>query len=331
MDTLRQLGGGLLLAAFSAALVVGGISLALAESYVPVVPTPTETQSPIPSFPSPTFPSLAFVTETIPPSPSPTETIPPPISCPPPPGWVAISVGPGEDLVTLAFRYQSTPEALLLANCLFSTDLPTGSILYVPPHPTPNPGALRPAIRLDPLQRAGRQHPVQPKPGLWREPLPTPVCQLHGGQPVQPRHRPNHLGAKRGHAHTPRHRHGDAHPGRHRLPHPDRDGLGHTHSDGHPDLDQPADGYPNRDSHSHALPASDRDAACHCYHHRFPHPGWGPLMGKKYFCHSERPQAVRPARASARDGGAKNPRAPRGRPFAMDFDMLHSYSICRSG
>ena len=37
MQTLRQLGGSLLLAAFSIALVIGGISLALAESYVPVV------------------------------------------------------------------------------------------------------------------------------------------------------------------------------------------------------------------------------------------------------------------------------------------------------
>jgi LysM repeat protein len=141
MDTLRQLGGGLLLAAFSAALVVGGISLALAESYVPVVPTPTDTQAPVISFPSPTSPSLAFITETIlpSPSPSPTETIPPPTSCPPPSGWVAITVQPGEDLLTLAARYKTTREQLLAANCLFSNDLPTGSILYVPPIPTDTP------------------------------------------------------------------------------------------------------------------------------------------------------------------------------------------------
>ncbi|MBN1452116.1 MAG: LysM peptidoglycan-binding domain-containing protein [Anaerolineales bacterium] len=139
MDTLRQLGGGLLLAAFSAALVIGGISLALAESYVPVVPTPTDTQAPVVSFPTPTSPSLAFITETIPPSPSPTATVPPPTSCPPPSGWVAITVGPGDDLLTLASRYKTTREQLLAANCLFSNDLPTGSILYVPPIPTHTP------------------------------------------------------------------------------------------------------------------------------------------------------------------------------------------------
>ena len=141
MDMLRQLGGGLLLAAFSAALVIGGISLALAESYVPVVPTPTLTQVPVLSFPSPTSPSLAFITETIfpSPSPSPTMTVPPPTSCPPPSGWVAITVQPGENLLTLAARYKTSREQLLAANCLFADDLPTGSILYVPPIPTNTP------------------------------------------------------------------------------------------------------------------------------------------------------------------------------------------------
>ncbi|MBU1661889.1 MAG: LysM peptidoglycan-binding domain-containing protein, partial [Chloroflexi bacterium] len=69
----------------------------------------------------------------------PTETIPPPTSCPPPSGWVAITVQPGEDLLTLAARYKITREQLLAANCLFSNDLPTGSILYVPPVPTNTP------------------------------------------------------------------------------------------------------------------------------------------------------------------------------------------------
>lgn len=139
MDTLRQLGGSLLLAAFSAALVIGGLSLALAESYVPVAPTPTETLAPVVSFLSPTSPSFASITETIPVSPSPTVTIPPPTSCPPPSGWVAITVQPGEDLLTLASRYKTTREQLLAANCLFSNDLPTGSILYVPSIPTNTP------------------------------------------------------------------------------------------------------------------------------------------------------------------------------------------------
>lgn len=139
MDMLRQLAGSLLLALFSAALVVGGMSLALAESYVPVVPTPTETQIFIPFVASPTSapPQALPATVTLPPTP--TVTIPPPTTCPPPAGWVQIAVGPGDDLVTLSFRYQSTPEELLLANCLFSTELPAGSFIYVPPIATKTP------------------------------------------------------------------------------------------------------------------------------------------------------------------------------------------------
>jgi LysM repeat protein len=138
MDTLRQLGGSLLLAAFSVALVVGGISLALAESYVPDVPTPTQTGALIPFVSSPTLapPQSLPETATISFSPTPTETIPPPTTCPPPSGWIPITVGTGDDLIALSYRYQSTPEDLLLANCLFSTDLPTGSIIYVPSIPT---------------------------------------------------------------------------------------------------------------------------------------------------------------------------------------------------
>ena len=131
MQILRQIGGSVLLALFSVALVIGGISLALAESYVPLIPpTPTETQASVPSFNSPTPlpPTLVTITLSVP-----SATIAPPTSCPPPAGWIAITVRPGEDLATLATRYQSTAETLLVANCLFSTDLPTGSIIYVPP------------------------------------------------------------------------------------------------------------------------------------------------------------------------------------------------------
>jgi len=133
MQTLRQIGGSILLALFSVALVIGGISLALAESYVPDIPTPTETQAQALSFNSPTSQPLVLVTETFP---VPSQTIAPPTSCPPPASWIPITIQPGDDLVTLALRHQSTPENLLVANCLFSTDLPTGSIIYVPSIPT---------------------------------------------------------------------------------------------------------------------------------------------------------------------------------------------------
>jgi LysM repeat protein len=63
-------------------------------------------------------------------------------------------VNPGEDLATLAARYKITPQQLLAANCLFSTDLRAGSFLYVPPIPTnttvpcgPPPGWIRYSVQ----------------------------------------------------------------------------------------------------------------------------------------------------------------------------------------
>lgn len=152
MQIIRQIAGSFLLAFLSVALVVGGISLALAESYVPEIPpTPTDTQAPVPVFDSPTPQPIVLATDTLL---VPRATVPPPTSCPPPAGWIAITVQPGDDLVSVALRYQSTPENLLIANCLFSTDLPTGSILYVPPFPTqtsvpcgPPPGWVHYTVR----------------------------------------------------------------------------------------------------------------------------------------------------------------------------------------
>ena len=140
MDTFRQVVGSMLLAMFSVALVIGGISLALAESYVPVIPTPTETQALIPIINTftPTSQMVEFFTPTLPTPtlPTPTQTIPPPTTCPPPAGWIAVSVQPGDTLAALAARYRSTPEQLLVSNCLFSSNLPIGSIVYVPYVPT---------------------------------------------------------------------------------------------------------------------------------------------------------------------------------------------------
>jgi LysM repeat protein len=45
-------------------------------------------------------------------------------------------VQPGDTLATLAARYQTSAASLSAANCLFSSNLPAGSIIYVPPFPT---------------------------------------------------------------------------------------------------------------------------------------------------------------------------------------------------
>ncbi|MFZ5818647.1 MAG: LysM peptidoglycan-binding domain-containing protein [Chloroflexota bacterium] len=137
MQTIRQLAGSILLALLSALLVIGGISLALAESYIPAV-SPTETRTHLPIFISPIATSaLPSVVATASLSSTPSETLPPPpSSCPPPSGWVATRVQPFDTLASLALQYRTTPELLSQANCLVSSDLTPDTLLYVPPVPT---------------------------------------------------------------------------------------------------------------------------------------------------------------------------------------------------
>ena len=139
MQAVKQLGGGLLLGLISLAIVVGGISLALAEGYVPqpliflASETPGDVLLPTSNIATSfEFLLTAFPTDT----PAPSFTPVPPTNCPPPSGWVLISVGGGDTIETIAAQYRTTTEALVQANCLISTSLLTGYTLYVPPMPT---------------------------------------------------------------------------------------------------------------------------------------------------------------------------------------------------
>lgn len=146
MQALRQLGGGLLLGLLSVVIVIGGMSLALAEGYVPQPPpTPTETLAALPSAPSGTDAESAPSEAASPTSfiPTFTETVTaspvPPTNCPPPPGWTLAMILPGDSLETLAFRYHTTPAALMTANCLVSPYILPGYSIYVPSLPTGTP------------------------------------------------------------------------------------------------------------------------------------------------------------------------------------------------
>lgn len=140
MQTLRQLGGGVIVAIFSVILVIGGIFLSLAETLPPPA-TPTQIPPTFPeSFPTPTgtietptgLPTLTpFVTETA----SPTLVLSP-TACTPPSGWVRVTTGAGDTVYTLAERYKTTADSLNAANCLTAAELPAGVALYVPPVPT---------------------------------------------------------------------------------------------------------------------------------------------------------------------------------------------------
>ena len=176
MQNLRQLGGGVIIALVSVVLVIGGISLALAET-LPSQATPT----PIPptvslEFPTATFTvasigsetSIATQTQTQTTTPFATETLFATntlfvqASCNPPSGWIRILTASGDTVYSLAQRYKTTAETLGAANCLSSFDIPTGLALYVPPVPTVT------VIPCGPPAGYVKRHIVQPGDNLYR-------------------------------------------------------------------------------------------------------------------------------------------------------------------
>jgi len=139
MKALRQMGSGFIIGIISLLLVIGGISLSLAESSAPEVPP---TPSPIPTtfavefaspLPSPTpFPETPTEAPTL----LPTSTIAQQVTCTIPAGWLPITVGVNDTLYSIAERYKTTADNLDTSNCLNNTPPTTGSIIYVPPVPT---------------------------------------------------------------------------------------------------------------------------------------------------------------------------------------------------
>jgi LysM repeat protein len=137
MKALRQMGSGFIIGAVSLILVIGGISLALAEtssSTLPPTASPTSTTfavefaSPLPTQNIPTASSTATPTTVV--------NTPQAASCNIPSGWIALSVGTNDTLYSIAERYKTTADNLSIGNCLDTTTVPAGSILYVPPVPT---------------------------------------------------------------------------------------------------------------------------------------------------------------------------------------------------
>lgn len=145
MQTVRQLGVGVIVAIVSVILVIGGVFLSLAETF-PSAATPTQIPPTFPeSFPTPTSTSGVPATGTETPGASlPTMTASPtlelalssPTACTPPSGWIRVTTSSGDTVYSLAQRYKTTAENLNAANCLTSAELPAGVALYVPPVPT---------------------------------------------------------------------------------------------------------------------------------------------------------------------------------------------------
>jgi LysM repeat protein len=144
MRSLRQLVTSLLFGALSMVIVLGGVSLSLAEGNIPSLTTS-------PTFPTPNQPLAITLTPAtsegaIETSPTPTLTLPllesetptatltpaPSTNCPPPNGWHAITVGNDDTLTSLASAYDTTAEQLTQQNCLLTANVEAGMMLYVP-------------------------------------------------------------------------------------------------------------------------------------------------------------------------------------------------------
>lgn len=185
MRTLREMSGGLIVAVISLLLVLGGISLAMAENTPPESPTPT----PLPpiiatSIELPTFTPIIVNTNTLA-APTtetatqtftavPSATVAAPVVCNPPPGWIQIIVRASDTLYTIAERYKTTAEILNTSNCLNNVVPAVGSRLYVPPVPTVT------VIPCGPLAGWIKAYTVKPGDNLYRISLlyRTTVSQL---------------------------------------------------------------------------------------------------------------------------------------------------------
>ncbi len=171
MQVLRQVGGGVIIAIVSIILVVGGISLALAESTPSSVPLESAVVPASPTLqaimPTSTFPPVSTSIVVIIETGTATLAIPPTVTqqivCTPPNGWVQIVVGVNDTIYILAQRYKTSEDALKNGNCLPSYELQAGRLLYVPPIV-----ATAPPIVCGPPSSWVRAYVVQPGDNLFR-------------------------------------------------------------------------------------------------------------------------------------------------------------------
>jgi LysM repeat protein len=142
MHDLRGLGNALVIALVSMALVAGALTISSIEftqtesptATLEVLPSPvplTATPSLVPSA-TPDF-SLISATPSI--IPSFTVTSTPPANCQIPSGWLQITVQAGETLASIAAKYRALPADVQRANCLPTSNVVPGTIIYVPPVP----------------------------------------------------------------------------------------------------------------------------------------------------------------------------------------------------
>ncbi len=154
MKEYRELIYGLIAALISFAIICGSLTISLSESDWAISrlapATPTITHIPL------TIPTLLPGEPTLTPSPSATALPSQAPSCPPPEGWIAVLITPGDTLESLSQTFQVSVSDLREGNCLPTDHLVPGALFYVPPLPssptsTPKPTATpRPFVSCGP-------------------------------------------------------------------------------------------------------------------------------------------------------------------------------------
>jgi LysM repeat protein len=141
MKNLRNLLIGLFTSVISIFIVIGGVSLALAEgitpTLIPTQPRPASLVSTAASSVTQTDNQIFPIFTSAPPTASVTPTITISTTCPPPKGWQPYTIQIGDTLNDLANRSAISPNKLSQVNCLLIDTLLPDTILYLPPAPKP--------------------------------------------------------------------------------------------------------------------------------------------------------------------------------------------------
>ncbi len=135
MKTIRELFSGLFSAIASGVIVLAAMSLAAAEgmTFVPAAPQPpTATAARLPGASQPEPPALTTPTA-FPTIFAATPVEPTATTCAFPAGWIAYIIQAGDTVEALASANDMKVDRLIQANCLWSNNLPIGSVLYLPP------------------------------------------------------------------------------------------------------------------------------------------------------------------------------------------------------
>jgi LysM repeat protein len=135
MRDVHDFGNALVVAGLSILLTLGALSVSLVGFIPEEVPEPTQvlivSPAPVTATHTP-LPSLTPLAAQNTPTSTPTHTVIPPTSCQVPAGWIPVSVQYGETLDAIAFKYNTSKDALKNGNCLFSETLLSGTLIYVP-------------------------------------------------------------------------------------------------------------------------------------------------------------------------------------------------------